>query len=122
MTGNDGVANPYHKNKITCGDGVATLNSTECQKDLGIYIDTEMNFQCHGDRAASKANGPLSIAIQYFGHIDMIMSKSWSIGLSRPYLEYKYFVWTHFLKKDIKTIENVQRIGTRMIPELRLRF
>ena len=47
-----GKNNPRHKYKRIGNDGVVTLNSTECKKDLGVYVDTELNFQCHVDRSS----------------------------------------------------------------------
>ena len=47
------------------------------------------------------------------------MFKSLFVGLVRPHLEYANLVWAPFFKKDIETIEKVQRRGTRKIAELR---
>ena len=58
---------------MTRSDGAVGLNSTECETDLGIYVDTELNFQSHVDRAASKANGLLGLARRSFDHMDMSM-------------------------------------------------
>ena len=91
----------------------------ECEKDLGIYVDTKLSFQYDVDQASSKANSLLGLAKRSFDHIDVNMFRSLFIGLVRPHLEYGNVVWATFFKKDIKTIEKVQRRGTRMVPELR---
>ena len=124
--------NPCHKYKMTWNDRVVTLISTECEKDLVVYFDTELNIHAHRiartelnihvnhvHRTASKPNGLLGLVKRSVDHIDMIMFKSLCVGLVMPHLEYANFVWTPFVKRDIRTIEKIQRRETRMIPELR---
>ena len=114
-----GKDNPRRDYEMSGSDGAVSLNSTECEKDLGVYVDTELNFQSHVDRAASKANCLLGLARRSFDYMDMNMFKSVFVGLVRPHLEYANVVWAPFLKKDVETIEKIQKRGTRMIPELR---
>ena len=40
-------------------------------------------------------------------------------ALVRPHLEYGAVIWHPTLKKDMKTIEDVQRRGSRQVPELK---
>eukprot|EP00794_Sanderia_malayensis_P002583 gene2583-2984_t len=82
--------------------------------DDGIPIDAS-----HVDQAASKANSILVLARRSFEYMDKNMFISVFVCLARPHLEYANAVWAPFFKKDIRTIEKVQRKGTRMIPELR---
>ena len=35
--------------EMTGNNGAVSLNSIECEKDLGVYVDTELNFQSHED-------------------------------------------------------------------------
>ena len=114
-----GRNNPLHNYIMIEKEEVVTLNSTEREKDLGVYIDTELNFRYHVDRIASKANSILGLIKRSFEQIDMSMFKSLFVGLVRPHLEYANVVWAPFYKKDIDAIEKVQRRGTRMLPELR---
>ena len=50
-----GINNPCHKFKMIENGSVVTFNSTEYEKDLGVHVDTELNFQC-------KANSLLDLA------------------------------------------------------------
>ena len=40
-------------------------------------------------------------------------------ALLRPHLEYASSVWSPYKKKDINSIENVQRRATRMLPQMK---
>ena len=62
---------PLHNYKMTKNEEVVTLNSTDCEKDLGGYVDTELNFRYHVDRIACKANGLLGLIKRIFDHIGM---------------------------------------------------
>ena len=54
-----GRGNPKHKYNMLRDDHLITLDSTECEKDLGVYIDNELKFRSHIDRVSKKANGVL---------------------------------------------------------------
>ena len=40
-------------------------------------------------------------------------------AIVRPHLEHCTKAWRHYCKKDIDTLERIQKIATKMIPELR---
>ena len=41
------------------------------------------------------------------------------VGLIRPRLEYAAVVWSPHKKKNIKRVERIQRVATKMVPSLR---
>ena len=101
------------------GEGRRVLDSTECEKDLGVYVDTSLHFSQHCQKVASKANRILGLIRRSFSYLDGPMVKQLYIGLVRPHLEYGNVIWSPQYKKDATTLENVQKRATRLIPDLR---
>ena len=114
-----GRGNPKHKYNMLRDDHLVTLESSECEKDLGVYIDNELKFRSHIDRMSKKANGVLGLIRRSFEYINTDMFKTLFTSLVRPHLEYGNIIWAPYYKKDIKVIENVQRRGIKMEPELK---
>ena len=70
--------------------GIVSLDSTVSEKDLVFYVDSELNFQCHVDQAASKANSFLSLVKSTFDHVGIIMFKLFFVCLVMPHLKYTH--------------------------------
>ena len=51
--------------------------------------------------------------------MDQNMMKKIITTMIRPKLEYAAVVWSPHLKKDIKKLERIQRIATKMVPDLK---
>jgi hypothetical protein len=95
------------------------LEVTECEKDLGVYVDPSLHFSQHCQKAAKKANSMLGLIRRSFSYLDREMVHQLYKGLVRPHLEYANAAWSPQYKKDVNTLENVQRRATRLVPELR---
>ena len=101
----------------TMGDTV--LGTTVKEKDLGVTISADMKVSKQCGIAASKGNQILGLirkSITYKGQ-NLIIPLYKSIV--RPLLEYCIKAWRPYRKKDIDTLERIQRRATEMIPELR---
>ena len=97
--------------------GDTVLGSTVQEKDLGVTISADMKEQC--GIAASKGNQILGLIrrnITYKGKKLIIPLYK---AIVRPHLEYCIQAWRPYRKKDINTLERIQRRATKMIPELR---
>ena len=92
------------------------LNITKCEKDLGVHIDRDLNFEKHIALATAKANRILAIIYKTFDYIDETMFKQLFKSLVRPHLEYAAPVWSPHEKELIKQLENVQRRATKRVP------
>ena len=101
-------------------DGVRTkLDSTKWEKDLGVVLNSKLNFSDHFEQVALKGYKMLGMLKRTFKYWDMDTFRRLYGSLVRPHLEYAAAVWSPHLKKDIKKIERVQRRATKLVPELR---
>ena len=92
------------------------VRSIESQRDLGVQVHKSLKVAVQVEKVAKKAYGMLAFigrGIEY---------KSWSLMLQlyrtlvRPHLEYCVQFWSPYYRKDVETLERVQRRFTRMLP------
>lgn len=95
------------------------LVKSNCERDLGIYIQNDLKWDTQVKNATSKANRILGCIRKSFKYPNNDVIKLLYSSLVRPHLEYAISSWCPFLKKDIKEIEKVQRRATKLAPELR---
>ena len=103
----------------TYSGSYATLGSVESEKDIGVIIDSKLNFDKHIQTQVNKANQIVGIIRRSFKYLDF---KTFSLlfkSLVRPILEYASSVWNPHKTKDIEAIENVQRRATQMLPDMK---
>ena len=84
--GNKATPRKYHM------DG-HPLSNSDCEKDLGIYIDQDLTFSKHISMAVNKANRVMAITRRTFDYIDKDMFIQIYKGLIRPHLEYATSVY-----------------------------
>jgi hypothetical protein len=112
----------YEENTYTMRtyDGETTvLENVEREKDIGVMIDRNLTFEKHIQTQINKANQVLGLMRMAFLHLD---NRTFSLlfkALVRLHLEYASSVWSPYKKKDINSIENVQRRATRMLPQIK---
>jgi hypothetical protein len=102
-----------NKNSDLC-----TLEATDIEKDLGVHIDCNLNFNEHITMQVNKANralGALKHTIKYFDKESFLcLYKS----IIRPHLEYASVAWSIKTKFYQDMIERVQRRATKLVPAL----
>ena len=93
--------------------GNTVLGTIVKEKDLGVTISTDMKVSKQCGIAASKGNKILGLIRR-----NNILGKKLFIPLHkaivRPHLEYCIQVWRPYRKKDIDTLERIQRRATKM--------
>lgn len=94
------------------------IEKSEEEKDLGIIIDSKLQFQQHINAQVKKANQKVGIINRTFKYMDKDMFLTLYKSLVRPHLEYGSTVWAVINKKEAILIENVQRRATRLIREI----
>ena len=89
------------------------------EQDLGVLFTSNLRFGGHINQIVHKANRLIGLIKQTFNYLDPPMLRALYVGLVRPHLDYALVVWSPNQLGDIRTIENVQRRATRIIPSFR---
>ena len=95
--------------------GDTVLGTTVKEQDLGVTISADMKVSEQCGIAASKGNQILGLIrrnITYKGKKLIIPLYK---AIVRPHLEYCIQAWRPYRKKDIDTLERIERRATKMI-------
>ena len=85
------------------------------EKDLGVIIEMDLNFQEHISTKIKKANGIMGLIRRTFCYLDAELFKKLYTTFVRPHLEYAQSVWSPHLRSQIKQLENVQIRATKLV-------
>ena len=100
-----GANNPKYKYTITNGDIISTLKKTVCEKDIGVYVDSNLTFDSHNMNTVKlgrKLTGMLCRTINYKTPDVMLpLYKS----IVRMILEFANVVWAPYKKKRMVFLE-----------------
>jgi hypothetical protein len=114
-----GSQNPKLSYVMAEGDDVRTLEITEVEKDLGVYVDSRLKFSDHIEQCVNKSNKLLGLIRRSYEYLDGPTLTQLFTSLIRPHLEYGNVVWSPRYKKDHTLVENVQRRATKLVPGLK---
>ena len=108
------LSNILHQTFSTSNPGPILCKSVESVKDLGLTINYDLSWGKHVSYIVNKANKVLGVIKRLLGndirHAFSCLFKS----LVRPILEYAAPVWSPYQKKDIQSLEKVQRRASRL--------
>ena len=85
------------------------LEKTGVEKDIGVFVDNNLNFREQITNKTNKANQTMGIIRRTFDHLD---HKSFTLlykSLVQPHLKVSNGAWVPHLKKNLELIESVQR-------------
>ena len=105
-----GTNNSLHQ---YCMDGVP-LKVTECEKDIGVYVQPSLKPSYHIAEAVKTANRVLGMLSKNFTFRDRYHFIKLYQQRVRCHLEYAVQVWNPWLAQDIENIESVQKRAIRM--------
>ena len=114
-----GKKNPKNKYFIGPEQERIELTETELEKDLGIYVDPNLDFKKHIKTIVKKASYLNYKILKNFTYRDSDILTPLFKTLVRPILEYGNSVWSNGLKKYKTLIENVQRKFTKHMKGLK---
>jgi hypothetical protein len=103
--------NKYYNYKI--GDN--TLTITSIQRDLGVFIDSELNFKHHRNIIINKCFRMLGIINRNFRYHNKEFILTMYNAFVRPTLTYCSTVWNPINVTDILQLERVQRRVTARV-------
>ena len=104
--------------KYTYSMGGAQLANSEQERDLGVLVVSSLKPSTQVCRAAASANSMLGRIRSAFTCLDEKTLPPLYKALVRPRMEFAIQAWSPYLKKDIKTLEKVQRRATKLVPAL----
>ena len=110
-----GKNNPRYTYTIKNNDKITIMKETKCEKDLGVHIDPELNFNEHILKQTQKARSLSGMIMRTFVNKTRTILVPIYKALIRPVVEYGNPVWCPYLRKDIDQIEKIQRDFTRNI-------
>ena len=88
------------------------------EKDLGVIIDSELNFHEHISTKVRIANGIVGPIRRSFTFLDCKSFIKMYSAFVRPHLEYAQAVWAPHLAKYVDMLENVQIRATKLVDGL----
>ena len=91
------------------------LDVTTCEKDLGVFIDNDLNFKEHVINQTNKARSMAGCIHRNIINKTPDIMVPLFIAMVRPTVEYGNTVWVPYYKKYKKRIEDIQRHYTKRI-------
>ena len=110
-----GSTNPRHEYYMRHNGVLNKLETTDNEKDLGVFIDEKLSFAHHLTTSVKKGRSMTGIIMRHITHKTKDILIPLFKGLVRPILEYAVAVWCPYWKKDIDKLEKVQRQFTKRI-------
>lgn len=101
------------------GDGTRNLETTNEEKDLGVYVTSDLKPHEQCVQSAKKAQSVLGMVKRHFKVVDKEDFKVIYNTYIRPHLEYCIQAWSPHLVKDIDCLERIQRRATKMVKGLK---
>ena len=94
--------------------GNETITKKTEEKDLGVTISSSLSFGKHIRKITGETYNILRNIKLAFNYIDEEMMKKLIVSIIRPRLEYAAVLWSPHLKKDVRTLERIQRVATKI--------
>ena len=82
------------------------------EMDLGVIMDSDLNFEQHIMTKVNKANSIMGLIRRNFAFLDCYVT------FVRPHLEYAQAVWSPHLTKHVNTKEKVRMRATKLVDGL----
>merc|ERR1711867_316048 len=95
------------------------LINTNCEKDLGVHVDSLLNFEEHIYETVKKARRMSGLFMRTISYKTKEIMIPLYKALIRPILEYANPVWAPYKRKFIDCLESVQRNFTKQVFGLR---
>ena len=94
------------------------LSTTNCEKDLGIWLSSTLRPSVQCQKAYSKAMQSLATIKRSFKNITQDSFNILYKTYIRPHIEYCIQAWSPYYAKDIDMLEKIQHRATKLVPHL----
>ena len=94
-------------------DVTHSLSTTDCEKDLGVWISSTLHPSVQCQKSYAKAMQSLATIKRTFESFN-ILYKTYI----QPHIEYCVQAWSPYYAKDIDLLEKVQHRATKLLPQL----
>ena len=98
--------------------GNEEISESSAEKDLGVIMQNDLSPENHINKLFGNTFGILRNIKVAFNYMDKEMMKKIIMTMIRPKLEYAETVWSPHKKKHIRKLERIQRMATKMVPEI----
>ena len=95
--------------------GNKELEHVFSEKDLGVTVDSDLNFDDHICTKVNTANQIMGLIRRSFTYLDAKSFIKMYTAMVRPHLEYGQCVWYPHLKRHKNIIEKVQMRATNLV-------
>ena len=95
------------------------LGGIEEQKDIGVIIDSNLEFEKHINQKINKANSIMAVIRRSFTTLNQHNFVPLYKALVRSHLDYAISIWSPYKQKYKDAIENVQRRATKQLPGMK---
>ena len=92
------------------------MEKSTAEKDVGVIIDDQLNFEKHMTEKINKANRVLGAIRRTFQYLDNKTFRLLYTSLVRPIVEYANPIWCPYKLKYIDMLEKLQRRATKLLP------
>ena len=100
-------------------DNIAHELGVEEQKDIGVIIDSNLEFDKHINQKINKANSIMAVIRTSFTTLNQHNFVPLYKALVRSHLDYAISIWSPYKQKYKDAIENVQRRATKQLPGMK---
>ena len=99
--------------------GNETINKAKDERDLGVTVQDDLSPEMHIKKIVGATYRLVVNMRVAFHYMDVEMLRTLIVSIIRPRLEYAAVMWSPRHKKHIVKLERIQKMATRMIPELK---
>ena len=99
--------------------GNVVLGKTTEEKDLGIWISSDLKYAVQCEKAAKAANSALGLISRSFQYRTKTVLVPLYKTFVRPRMEYAVAVWSPWMRKDEEVLERVQQRFIRMLSDVK---